>query len=141
MIFLKQSDYEKMLAYGFNHRPEEACGLLAGRETPAGRYVEQVYFLENEDHSREHFTMSPQAQLRAIQDMRKQGWKPLGNFHTHPETPARPSKEDKRLARDPGASYLILSLMDDTNPVLHGFRIRQETAQQEPIKLVEDGNV
>jgi proteasome lid subunit RPN8/RPN11 len=141
MIYLNYADYEKMLVHGLQNRPEEACGLLAGREEAGGRYVEQVYLLENEDHSREHFTMSPQAQLRAIQDMRKHGWKLLGNFHTHPETPARPSREDKRLALDPNASYLILSLMDDTNPMLHSFRIQRQVSQQEPIKLIGDAHV
>lgn len=137
MIYLKQSDYETMLAHGLGERPNEACGLLGGREDETGRYVEQVYLLENEDHSPEHFTMSPMAQLKAIQDMRKNGWKPLGNFHTHLATPSRPSEEDKRLALDPGASYLILSLMDDTNPVLRSFRIRQGISEQEPLTLVE----
>lgn len=137
MIYLKQSDYEKMLVHGFGERPNEACGLLGGREDENGRYVEQVYLLENEDHSPEHFTMSPMAQLKAVQDMRKHGWKLLGNFHTHPETPSRPSEEDKRLALDPGSSYLILSLMDETNPVLHSFRIRQGISKQEPLILVE----
>jgi proteasome lid subunit RPN8/RPN11 len=141
MIYLKKSDYEKMLAHGLANRPEEACGLLAGREEPEGRYVEQVYLLENEDHSNEHFTMSPMAQLKAIQDMRKNGWKPLGNFHTHPESPSRPSEEDKRLALDPSASYMILSLMEEGNPVLKSFRIRKEVSEQEPLSLVEDTHV
>jgi proteasome lid subunit RPN8/RPN11 len=81
------------------------------------------------------------AQLKAIQDMRKNGWKPLGNFHTHPESPSRPSEEDKRLALDPTASYMILSLMEEGNPVLKSFRIRKEVSEQEPLSLVEDTHV
>lgn len=138
MIYLKKADYERMLAHGRQEKPNEACGLLGGREDETGRHVEKVYLLENEDHSPEHFTMSPAAQLRAIQDMRQYGWKLLGNFHTHPATPSRPSEEDKRLALDPGASYLILSLMEDDAPVLRSFRIRQGEASTEDLEILED---
>jgi proteasome lid subunit RPN8/RPN11 len=140
MIVLKQSDYETMLAHGLANRPEEACGLLGGTEEDGVRRVEAVYLIENEDHSNEHFTMSPQSQLKAIQDMRKHGWKPLGNFHTHPASPSRPSEEDKRLALDPNASYMILSLMEENAPVLHSFRIRQGVSEPEELTIAEDAH-
>lgn len=138
MIVLKQSDYAAMVAHGLQEAPNEACGLLAGRIQGDVRHVEKIYILENEDHSPEHFTMSPMAQLKAVQDMRRQGLQPLGNFHTHPATPSRPSEEDKRLALDPTASYMILSLMDPAAPVLHSFRIRNLAAEQEELVLAED---
>ena len=138
MILLRKSDYAKMLAHGLQEKPDEACGLLGGTVDGEIRRVEAVYLLENEDHSPEHFTMSPMAQLKAVQDMRRQGLRPLGNFHTHPATPSRPSEEDRRLALDPEASYLILSLMDEENPVLNSFRIRQQISEPEPLQLVED---
>ena len=48
------------------------------------------------------------------------GWQLLGNFHSHPKTPARPSEEDKRLVFDTNLSYLILSLAQE--PTLKSFR-------------------
>ena len=138
MILLKQSDYAAMVAHGLQEAPNEACGLLAGHAEGDVRRVEKVYLLENEDHSPEHFTMSPMAQLQAVQDMRRLGLQPLGNFHTHPATPSRPSEEDKRLALDPAASYMILSLMDPEQPVLHSFRIRQQVSEPEEVQLVEE---
>mgnify|MGYP000662327846 FL=1 len=56
--------------------------------------------------------MNPKDQLNAVKDMRAKGYVPLGNFHSHPESPSRPSEEDKRLAYDKDASYMIISLMD-----------------------------
>ena len=50
----------------------------------------------------------------------------IGNFHSHPESPSRPSEEDKRLAFDPNIEYLILSLMDAENPVLKAFGVDKE---------------
>ena len=136
MIYLKQSDYEAILAHGKAGLPKEACWLIAGREEGGDRYIEKVYLLENEDHSPEHFTMSPQAQLSAIKDMRKNGLGPLGNFHSHPSTPSRPSEEDKRLALDPRASYMILSLMEE-EPVLRSFHIEGGEVTVEDLTITE----
>ena len=92
-----------------------------------------MYFLTNIDHSREHFSLDVKEQLAAVKDMRMHGLKPLGNWHSHPESPSRPSKEDKRLAYDSSASYMILSLMDKENPVLHSFLIKGEEAEKEEL--------
>ena len=61
---------------------------------------------------------------------------PLGNFHSHPESPSRPSEEDKRLAYDKEASYMIISLMDIENPVLKSFRIVDNVSTEEEIKSI-----
>jgi len=58
--------------------------------------------------------------------MRANGLKPLGNWHSHPQSPSRPSEEDKKLANDSKASYLILSLMDEDRPVLNAFHIESQ---------------
>ncbi len=137
MITIKRADYEKMLAHARAQAPEEACGLIAGTVTEDGdKIVEQVYLLENMDHTSEHFSLSPVQQLQAVKDMRSHGWKPLGNWHSHPETPSRPSQEDKRLAYDSTASYLILSLMDPEQPVLHSFHIEGDRAEREELEYV-----
>lgn len=137
MIYLKRSDYDAILAHARSLVPEEACGLLGGTIDEKGnKTVEKVYFLENVDHSNEHFTLAPKDQLQAVKDMRANGWSPLGNWHSHPESPSRPSQEDKRLAYDSKASYLILSLMDAENPVLKAFHIEGDEATQEPIEYV-----
>ena len=137
MITVKREDYKAILAHARACLPEEACGLIGGTIDPAGnKKVEKVYLLENTDHSNEHFTLSPQAQLAAVKDMRANGWMPLGNWHSHPESPSRPSQEDKRLAYDSKASYLILSLQDQDAPVLNSFHIENDEAEKEELVYV-----
>lgn len=126
MIYITKDDYNLILSHAKNNLPEEACGLLGGVIDGEDKYVKKVYLLENTDHSNEHFTMSPQAQLQSIKDMRQNGYVLLGNWHSHPESPSRPSEEDKRLAMDTKIRYLILSLMDDDNPVLNAFTIDKD---------------
>lgn len=116
--------------------PEEACGLVAGSVDGDVRSIEKVYLLENADHSNEHFSISPEAQVASIRDQRALGLKSLGNWHSHPETPSRPSAEDIRLARDPRASYLILSLADADNPVLRAFTVKAGVASADELVVV-----
>ena len=134
-IKLKKADFEQIVAHAKSELPNEACGLIAGRVDGEVKVVEKVYFLTNIDHSNEHFSLDPKEQLAAIKDMRANGLVPLGNWHSHPESPSRPSDEDKRLAYDSTASYMILSLME-SEPVLNSFKIEGENAEKELLELV-----
>lgn len=137
MIYITKDDYNLILSHAENNLPEEACGLLGGVIDGEDKYVKKVYLLENTDHSNEHFTMSPQAQLQSIKDMRQNGYVLLGNWHSHPESPSRPSEEDKRLAMDTKIRYLILSLMDNDNPVLNAFIIdKDKNVSKEEINVL-----
>ena len=126
MLHLKKEDYEKILAHCKEGLPNEACGLIGGTIEGDKRSIQKVYLLTNIDQSNEHFSMDPKEQLAAVKDMRANGLKLLGNFHSHPESPSRPSEEDKRLAYDSKVNYLILSLIDLENPVFNAFRIDEE---------------
>ncbi len=125
MIYFKKSDYDKIVEHAKKNLPEEACGLLGGTKNGDEKTVEKVYLLTNIDHTNEHFSMDPREQLAAVKDMRANGLELLGNWHSHPESPSRPSEEDKRLAYDPTVNYLILSLMD-AEPVLRAFVIDKD---------------
>ena len=131
MIKLSKADYNKIIAHAESELPNEACGLIAGNIDGENKEIKKVYFLTNTDHSNEHFSLDPREQLAAVKDMRKNGFVPLGNWHSHPESPSRPSDEDKRLAYDSKASYMILSLMDRENPVLNSFKISSSQAEKE----------
>ena len=137
MITLKRADFNTILKHAESVLPEEACGLIAGEITEEGKEIKKVYILTNIDHSNEHFSLDPKEQLAAVKDMRANGLVPLGNWHSHPESPSRPSEEDKRLAYDSKASYLILSLMDRENPVLNSFKITGDNAENEGIIITE----
>lgn len=137
MITISKDNYQKILEHARKNLPEEACGLIAGEVTADGKAIREVYLLTNINHSNEHFSLDPKEQLAAIKDMRAKGLKPLGNWHSHPESPSRPSQEDKRLAYDSSASYLILSLQDRENPVLNSFHIEGDNATNEGLQIVD----
>ncbi len=132
-VSLTAQQFDEMVVHAKACLPEEACGLLGGREEGGVKIVTHIYNVENIDHTNEHFSMDPKDQLAAVKQMRAAGEIPLGNWHSHPETPSRPSDEDKRLAYDSKASYLILSLMDANQPVLHSFHIEGDQAEKETL--------
>ena len=98
--------------------PNESCGYLLG--TPDGDVTEN-YWMENIDHSPEHFSFAPKDQFAALRYARSRGLKILANWHSHPASPSRPSQEDLRLANDPTIRYAILSLYEGIH--LNSFRI------------------
>lgn len=136
MIKISKSDYDKIVDHAKKELPNEACGLIGGVIENGEKIIKKVYLLTNIDHSNEHFSLDPREQLNAIKDMRNSGFVPLGNWHSHPESPSRPSDEDKRLAYDSNASYMILSLMDSENPVLNSFRISADKSEKEELIII-----
>jgi [CysO sulfur-carrier protein]-S-L-cysteine hydrolase len=68
--------------------------------------------------------------------MRAAGEEMLAIYHSHPETPARPSEEDIRLALTPGVSYVIVSLADVQAPDLRSFKIEKGKVVAEEIEII-----
>ncbi|MGB3649329.1 MAG: M67 family metallopeptidase, partial [Desulfobulbales bacterium] len=75
---------KKVMAALFDHAtrelPYEACGYLAAKDNLVCKHYE----LTNMDHSAVHFSMDPKEQFAAVKDMRGQGLKLSGVYHSHP---------------------------------------------------------
>ncbi len=137
VLQIGRADYEKIVSHAQKCMPEEACGLAAGRENGKDVKIEKIYLLTNTDHSSRHFFMNPGEQLAAVHDMRRHGLVLLGNWHSHPFSPAELSGEDRRLAYDPALYYLVLSLMHMEEPELKAYMVsRQKEAVEEDIIII-----
>ena len=126
--------FKDMIEQARAEAPIEACGILAGGN---GR-VEKLYKMTNAEHRRDHFMMAPAEQFAAVKDIRSTCLKMLAIYHSHPETPARPSAEDVRFALIPGMIYVIVSLQGNNGPVVKGFQIEDGSINEVPVKIVED---
>ena len=132
MLTIPKNIFEQMLEQAKDQAPVEACGILAGRD---GR-AERLYKMTNTDGGSDHFMMEPFEQFAAVKNIRSAGLEMLAIYHSHPETPARPSEEDIRLALTPNVVYVILSLKDSDNPDVKGFLIKDTNVTEVPV-LVE----
>jgi len=131
MLRISQQIKDAIIEQAQNGLPEEICGYLAG----TGCDVTRRFPLTNIDHSNEHFSFDPAEQFQVVREVRKEGLVILANYHSHPETPARPSVEDIRLAFDPNISYMIVSLAAEF-PDLRSFKIRNGEVEKEEIEVV-----
>ena len=126
--------FERMVEQAKTEAPIEACGILAGK----GSWVKKLYEMTNADSSSDHFMMEPEEQFAVVKDLRAAGLEMLVIYHSHPETPARPSQEDIRLAFTPGVTYVILSLRGADGPYLKGFNIEDSIVTEVPVRIVRE---
>ena len=131
MIAIPKAIHDDMIAHAREGFPLEVCGILGG----VGDTVSVNYRMTNSDASNEHFMMDPREQFTVVKDLRVKGLVMLAIYHSHPETPARPSEEDIKLALTPDVSYLIISLADAAAPVIKSFKIDSGKVQIEPIEI------
>lgn len=128
---IKRETYEAIVNQAREELPDESCGYLLGHDDTA----EVNYAMTNADHSPEHFSFVPAEQFAAVRHARRNGLRIIGNWHSHPSTPSRPSEEDIRLAHDSSIAYFILSL-ETEKPVLNAFRISGGQAEKLPLEIV-----
>lgn len=126
--------FEQIVKHAKEDSPIEACGILAGENDR----VEKYYKMKNVDNSPEHFMMAPEEQFKVMKDIRVSGFRMLAICHSHPCTPARPSKEDIRLALTPDILYVVISLADTKIPMAKGFFIDEGVVTEVPVKIGEN---
>jgi proteasome lid subunit RPN8/RPN11 len=131
MLEIDRGFFDEMLQHGLAGFPNEACGLLAGKE---GRPV-KFFPMTNRDASTVTYRLDPKEQLRAFDEIDDEGWDLLAIFHTHTHSEAYPSETDRAQAFYPEAAYLVMSLSDRANPVLRGFRIVDGEVSEEELTV------
>ena len=129
---IHRATYDEIVRQARQELPDESCGYLLG----TGDTVTANYRMTNADHSPEHFSFLPPEQFAAVRFARSHGLKILGNWHSHPSSPSRPSQEDIRLAYDPSILYFILSLAAET-PVFNAFRIVKGQVEKLPVEVID----
>lgn len=132
MLKISQKTYNALIVQAQEGLPYEVCGYLAEEDG----IVATHYEMTNTDAAADHFSMKPEEQFAAIKDMREKRLIFRGVYHSHPETPARPSEEDIRLAYDPDVSYVIISLAAD-KPDIKSFKITKGNVTPEQIEVIE----
>jgi len=141
-----------MFAHARSELPNEACGILAGKNGQVVKFLPAVNVAAcpyPDDPSHRHtrtcgsptrYVVDPQDQARFLAGVRKNDWDPdpLGIFHSHTHTPAYPSSTDVSLAvrNYPDAFYLIASLQNDP-PLIRAFRVVEGQVAEEDISYPE----
>ncbi len=128
---IEREVYRQIVGEANGAAPLECSGYLAG----VGKKITHAYPMKNMDQSRVHFSLDPGEQFATIKKIRKEKLKVLAVYHSHPETPARPSEEDIRLAYDSEISYVIVSLCGEREAV-RSYQIHNGQATPEELTIL-----
>src|SRR4030066_550819 len=112
--------------------PNEACGILAGK----GRVVQKVYKMTNIENSSVSYMMEPREQFTVMKEMREQGLEMSAIYHSHPQSDVRPSPKDINLAFYPDSLYLIVSLINEDQPAIKAFEIKNGLIREVEIFII-----
>ncbi len=130
-LIIPSNIFTDMLAHCRADYPNEACGILAGRNGE----VSKIYKMTNIENSPVSYMLDSREQFKVIKDMRDNNLSMLAIFHSHPSSAAYPSAKDVSLAFYEDAVYIIVSLMEK-EPVVKGFSIKEGNIEEIEIEIV-----
>ena len=137
MIVLTSDQLEEIIAHVRREVPDEACGLLGGRD---GR-VARVYPMQNVVPGVRRllaYRLEPEEQYRTFMEIESAGLELVGIYHSHPRGEAYPSTADIGLAYYAGVVYLIVSLLHADEPVARAFLIDGQEITETEIRIMRD---
>ena len=134
MLTLKKELLTKLIEQCQREFPNEACGILAGRNNT----IEKVYPLTNiSDSPKLCYAIDSKESLSLSKQLRNENLEMLAIYHSHIDVEAYPSKKDVELAFYPESSYIIISLSKQKNPSARSFRIVEGKISEEEFKIVD----
>ena len=111
MISISTDLLDQIRAHGVRDYPYECCGLLLGRYAADGKVVKETYPISNareESAKRNRFLIQPEELMHGERYALERDLEVVGFYHSHPDSPARPSQYDLEHAW-PTYSYIIVS--------------------------------
>ena len=114
--------------------PQEACGLLIGRQQNGRVEVREVASARNLNTTRsvDRFELDPEDYLKADRAAQQAGLELVGIWHSHPDHPAHPSATDREFAWE-GWSYLIFSVGREGVAEMRSWRLDGQEFKEEVI--------
>lgn len=121
--------------------PEEACGLLLGREARSRRHIVQAVPTPNRARgaTMSRYLISPRDMREAEAAAARAGLEVVGAYHGHPDGTAEPSARDREDAW-PWYSYLILPLEAGRVGAARAWRLLEDRSgfEEEQLVIMED---
>lgn len=111
---------------------QEVCGLIS---LDANQQMKLYPVTNISDQPDRLFEMDPAETIKAMKAIREQGAELFAIFHSHPHSPAYPSKTDIEKAGYPEALYLIVSLNTKGVLELKGYKIQGDSVAPADLAL------
>jgi proteasome lid subunit RPN8/RPN11 len=126
----------RIRAHAVETYPYECCGALLGREGEEGREVLELAPLENRrmDSPRNRFSITAEDVRLAEKTAREKNLELIGWYHSHPDSPARPSEYDREHAW-PWYSYIIVRSEAGGTREMTSWHLTDDRTSYEPETL------
>lgn len=140
MIRVPKEQLAEIREHGVRDYPYECCGLLLGRFGEDGKVVHETYPISNareESAKRNRFLITPEELMRGERYARSRDLEVVGFYHSHPDSPAVPSKYDLEHAW-PTYSYVIVSTSEGQSGDLLSWEQEADRSRfkQEELEIV-----
>lgn len=131
-IYLKKSQLAEIIAHCRETFPNEACGILAGKN----EQIEKIYQTKNVSPAPyTRYFIYPEEQFKIFKEIEKENSEMLAIYHSHTHTPAYPSATDCELVTYPDVFYLIISLVNPKEPVVKSYSIVEGKIKEEEVEI------
>jgi [CysO sulfur-carrier protein]-S-L-cysteine hydrolase len=135
VLVIRADLVEAMVAHARADHPDEACGVLAGRE--GSDRPERHVAMVNAERSPTFYRFDAEEQLKVWRAMDDADEVPVVIYHSHTATEAYPSRTDVSLAAEPDAHYVLVSTRDPGQDEVRSYRIVDAVVTEEPVTVVE----
>jgi proteasome lid subunit RPN8/RPN11 len=122
-----------VVAHARRDHPDEACGVIAGKDGVATR----VFEMDNAERSPTFYRFDAKEQLQVWRAMDDADEVPFVIYHSHTATEAHPSRTDISLASEPDAHYLLVSTREPATEEVRSFRIVDGTVTEEEVRVTD----
>jgi proteasome lid subunit RPN8/RPN11 len=135
VLKLSREFHDRIVAHARRDHPDEACGVIAGRDGRPERFLEMV----NAARSPTFYEFDSMDLLNLYKEMDARDEEPVVIYHSHTATEAYPSRTDVSYASEPEAHYVLVSTREDQpdpgRPEFRSYRIVNGVITEEPVEI------
>ncbi|MGN9782337.1 Mov34/MPN/PAD-1 family protein [Nonomuraea sp. ZG12] len=132
MLTISQELADKIVSHARADHPDEACGVIAGREGVPERFIP----MENAERSPTFYRFDSMEQFRVWREMDDRDEEPVVIYHSHTATEAYPSRTDVSYASEPNAHYVLVSTREEDKVELRSYRIVDGEISEEEVRFI-----
>ncbi|MFG3441771.1 Mov34/MPN/PAD-1 family protein [Nonomuraea sp. NPDC047897] len=132
MLQISQELADKIVAHARADHPDEACGVIAGRDGVPERFIPMA----NAERSPTFYRFDSMEQFRVWREMDDRDEEPVVIYHSHTATEAYPSRTDISYASEPNAHYVLVSTRDEVEVEFRSYRILDGVVTEEEVRFV-----
>ena len=142
MLIVPKKILDDIFEHSRESYPEECCGILVGREDGSSRIVSESHRAKNvsKERRRERYLIDENKLIEVLRSTRGLPVDVVGFYHSHPDSPSRPSSRDIEMAGWPGYSYLIVSSAKDRIVSAQSWVMGDESDSfdEEPMRIEDE---